>query len=109
MSEESNDELARKQVDAFMVHLADRLQIDEESLKKVVFSQKRNGRFYVTWAVALSVAFALISWLVNDKMNAMSDERVRIQSQVARIMELQNDVRERLRALEQVVYRSDHK
>lgn len=109
MSEEPNDKLARKQVDAFMAHLSERLQVDESSLRKIAANQQRNGRVYVTWAVALSAAFGVITWLAADKLSTLDAERSRIQSQLNHVSELQRDVRERLRALEQVVYgKRDH-
>lgn len=95
------EDLARKQVDAFMAHLVERLEIDEEKVKRAVQAQTRNGKLYVTWSVVLSVLIAILGYLFLDKMSALDRERDKVEKRIERVEERQNDVRERVRLLEQ--------
>lgn len=84
----------REQVDAFMAHLQDRLEIDEAHLKRVT---KRNGEF-VTVAWVLTLLIGLVSFLGVRQLNYIVDEIYELRAK-------QIDVRERLRILEELYRR----
>jgi hypothetical protein len=90
---EQDDGLAQRQVDAFMRHLAERLDVDEAGFKDIVERQKKNGKVYVTISMALAIAIGLIGWLATRQIDAL-------EAKVEKIETKQSDVRERLSAAE---------
>jgi len=84
----------REQVDAFMEHLMERLDVDEGQLKKVA---KANGT-HVTWMWIIGVLLSLVAFLGGFMIVANA-------SRVERIEARQSDVRERLQAIEALLHR----
>jgi hypothetical protein len=95
MSATRNDDgdVAERQVEAFLRVLNSRLGTDETTIQKIIERQQKNGRAYVTWGVVLTVLGGATTFLIADKLHKADAE-------IARISELQRDVRERLYAIE---------
>jgi prefoldin subunit 5 len=93
----NKDDLAKEQVEAFLKHLSERLGTDEGALQSIIEKQKRNGKAYVTWGVIVTVLFGLVSYLLNRNIEAF-DKRLEA------VEHRQSDVRERLRALEELMH-----
>ena len=92
--------LAKRQVDAFMSHLMERLSVDEEKMQTIIRNTTKNGKVYVTWAAILSIVMAVAGWLIIDKIQK-SDV------QISKVIEKQADVRERLTTFEYRINRND--
>jgi hypothetical protein len=90
---EPSDDLAQRQVDAFMRHLSDRLEVDEADFRKIVARQKKNGIAYILFSLVLTVIIGLVGWLATRQINTL-------EAKVDRIEVKQSDVRERLSAAE---------
>lgn len=83
---------AREQVEAFLEHLKDRLDVDEAQIKRVV---KKNGEF-VTWAWVVSILIIFVASLLALGTNRLLDD-------IKELRDKQVDVRERLVVMERLL------
>jgi hypothetical protein len=89
---------AAHQVDAFLRVLQERMDIDEEKIRRIIYATQKNGKTYITWAWVITILLALVSFLGIRFIDT-------IEKRLELIEGKQADVRERLRELEGVVRR----
>lgn len=97
MTTSNND--AKAQVQAFLEVLKEQHDLDEQKIAKIVAVAQKNGKTYITIAWVMGVLMALAAFLAERQLTA-------IEKQLEAVSIKQGDVRERLKALEQMV--ADH-
>ena len=85
---------AHDQVEAFLEILKNRLELDEEKLKRIAEASQKNGKTYVTWAWIIGILLGLVALLGGRQLSS-------IDSRLEKLEIRQSDVRERLRVLEE--------
>lgn len=97
MTPPNND--AKAQVQAFLEVLKEQHDLDETKIARIVAVAQRNGKTYITIAWVMGVLMALAAFLAERQLTS-------IEKQLEAVSIKQGDVRERLKALEQMV--ADH-
>jgi len=87
---------AEDQVDAFLKILQERMDVDEEQIRRMVASSQSNGKTYITWAWVITVLLGLVSFLGIRMLD-------QIEKRIAAVEVKQADVRERLREVEGIL------
>lgn len=97
MAPPNND--AKAQVQAFLEVLKEQHDLDEQKIQRIVEIEQKNGKTYITIAWVMGVLMALAAFLAERQLTS-------IEKQLEAVSIKQGDVRERLKALEQMV--ADH-